>query len=590
MADALSVVHALQDNARRRGAQLAYQFLIDGEREGTRYTFAELDARARATAALIRRHTQDRAMLLFPDAAGAEFVAAYLGCLYAGVIAVPSFPPNPSRPERTLARMKAIAHDSKIDVVLTTAEVAAQATGWGALVPGMEALRYVATDTADLALASELREALPRPETICFLQYTSGSTSAPRAVAVSHANLVHNCHYTARAFRLHDASVNVSWCPVGHDMGLIMGLLTPLVRGVPTYHLSPSAFIQAPPRWVNAVSRYRATYSGGPNFSFDLCVRKVDDAQLQALDLSSWEAAYNGAEPVRPTTIARFFEKFSKVGFRARSHRPAYGMAEATVLVSTVQDDQTTVVQTVDADALANGQFRPTAPGGRSHELASAGRVVDGMGMEVAAVNPDTLARCGPEEIGELWIRGPSVAQGYWEKPEANARTFDARCADGTTGWLRSGDLGAVRDGLIFVTGRSKDLIILSGRNAYPQDLELAAEESHPVLRKGCAAAFSIDTGADEQVVLLIEVDKAHLETAKAEVKTIAGAVRRAVAEACEVMLSRVVLLAPSSVLKTTSGKIQRAGCRAAYLGGKLPGLLAEDTLAPRPSAPVPRR
>ncbi|HEV2844558.1 MAG TPA: fatty acyl-AMP ligase, partial [Thermoanaerobaculia bacterium] len=559
-----SLVQVLRGRALEHPERPAFTFLADGEEEGARLTFAELDARARALGALLQRLglRGERALLLYSP--GLEFVSAFLGCLYGGVIAVPAYPP---RSERMLPRLRSIARDARPAVALTTSDLHRKVEALAGRLPELAGVRWLATDGLDVA---ELAEGWEEPEidgeSLAFLQYTSGSTSLPKGVMVSHGNLLHNEEMIQEAFGQTERSLIVGWLPLYHDMGLIGNVLQPLYVGASCVLMSPVAFLQRPSRWLRAISRYRATTSGGPSFAYELCARKIPPAERHGLDLSSWRVAFNGAEPVRPETLERFAEAFAPCGFRREAFYPCYGLAEATLFVSGGAPGAGPVVGSFRAADLEAHQAAATA------DLDSGSRRLVGCGhawmeQEIAIVDPAAGRRLGAERVGEIWVSGPSVALGYWGKPEESERTFQARIeGEGSGPFLRTGDLGFLRDGSLYVTGRLKDLIILRGRNHYPQDIEATAEESHPALRTGASAAFSVDAAGEERLVVVAELDRRREDEAAAA----AEAVRRAVAEVHEAQVHEVVLVRAGTIPKTSSGKIQRHACRAEYLADEL--------------------
>jgi amino acid adenylation domain-containing protein len=548
------LTEALRETAVSRPGQTAFTFL-DGAGTATGLTYGELDRQAVAIAARLQQlgGAGQRALLLYPP--GLEFIAAFLGCLYGGVVAVPAYPPTS---ERTLPRLLAIAHDARPALALTTRELLRKLQPLAARLPGFDRLSWVVTGGAeiDAETAASWRDPQPGPEALAFLQYTSGSTAAPKGVMVSHGNLLHNEEMIRRAFGQSADSVIVGWLPLYHDMGLIGNVLQPLYLGARCILQAPATFLQRPLSWLAAISRYRATTSGAPNFAYDLCVRKIGEEQRAGLDLASWEVAFNGAEPVRPDTLERFAAAFAPQGFRSRAFYPCYGLAEATLFVSGGGKGAPPVVAAAGARGLV-GCGRPW------------------MEQRLAVVDPEScrLARDGQE--GEIWISGPSIAQGYWGQPEATERAFRARLAGGPAdagaeageaSFLRTGDLGFLRGGELFVTGRLKDLIIIRGRNLYPQDVERTAEESHAALRPGCGAAFAVEDEGEERLVVVQELDPHHRDEAGAALE----ALRRAVAEEHEVMVHQAVLVRAGTIPKTSSGKIQRHAACAAFLAGSL--------------------
>ncbi len=565
---ATTFVELLQARASHDPEAVAYRFLGDGEAESARITYGEQDQLARAIAAILeeKRAFGERALLLYPPTL--EFINAFLGCLYAGVIAVPAYPPRSSR---SLPRLLAIASDAKPRLILTTSATTHLIEPWVKQAFGDSGIEVIATDKITRDTADRWQGRRIYSDGTAFLQYTSGSTSSPKGVIVSHANLMHNEEMIRRAFRQSESSVIVSWLPLYHDMGLIGGVLQPLYAGAQCILMSPLAFVQKPWRWLNAVSTYRATTSGGPNFAYDLCARKISEEQRAELDLSSWKVAFNGAEPVRAETLQKFADIFAPCGFKKQSFFPCYGLAEATLFVSGGQVEQEPVICSIQTSELQRG--RAAEAEGEGQELVGCGK--PWMGQQVLIMNPETQKECAPGEVGEIWVSGPSVACGYWNKVEETARVFQARPAESGESTLRTGDLGFFRDGELFVTGRLKDLIIVRGRNFYPQDIEHIVENSHTALRAGCGAAFSIEAEGEEQVIVVQEVE------ARAELSGLEKAleeIRSAVAQEFELSLHDLVLIKQGTISKTSSGKIQRHKCREKYLNNELE-VLARSSL-----------
>src|SRR5215210_1630069 len=562
-----SLVHLLQARAGESPDLPGYTFLGNGESETARLTYAELDARARALGAWLQ-HTVapgERALLLFPP--GLDFVAVFFGCLYAGVTAVPAYPPG----GRDVSRLRTLARDAEPRVVLTTSAILARIETQGAKtdLPPMLWQAVDGLDILDMGWQDAWRDPGAAADTTAFLQYTSGSTGDPKGVVVSHGNLLHNQEAIRTAFGQGPESVIVGWLPLYHDMGLIGNVLQPLYAGGRCVLMAPAAFLQRPRRWLEAISRYRATTSGGPNFAYDLCVTKISPEQREDLDLSSWTVAFNGAEPVRAETIERFSQAFAGSGFRREAFMPCYGLAEATLLVSAARRAGGPEVRDFSARGLAGNRAEESAGDGDAARMVGSGSAA--AGQRVAVVDPATREECAPGAVGEIWVAGPSVARGYFRRPEVTAELFAARLEGGEGPFLRTGDLGFVRDGELFVTGRLKDLVILRGRNLYPQDVERTVERSHPALRPGCGAAFSIDAEGEERLVVVQELERGRRD----EVEAALEAIRRAVAEEHEAALYDVVLLSVGRLPKTTSGKIQRRACRAGYLAGDLAGVVA---------------
>jgi amino acid adenylation domain-containing protein len=576
-----TLVELLRSRALYQPNHRAYTFLLDGETKEVNLTYAKLDQQARAIASLLQDlgATGERALLLYPP--GLEYIAAFFGCLYAGAIAVPSYPPRLNRPD---PRLRAIVADAQATIALTTPHILANTTRRFAHSPELEALRWVATGDLASSLAKGWHDPMVNGDTLAFLQYTSGSTAAPKGVAVNHRNILHNERMIQQAFGHTEQSVVVGWLPIYHDMGLIGNVFQPLYVGAPCVLMSPLDFLQEPYRWLQAISHYEAHTSGGPNFAYDLCVRKITPEQRATLDLHSWEVAFNGAEPIRRPTLERFAKAFEPCGFRRETFYPCYGLAEATLFVSGGLKSAPPISYTVQGAALEQDRVVVAAvedKGGRT--LVGCGQTWSD--QKIVVVHPESLTRCPPEQVGEIWISGSNVAQGYWNRPEETNHTFRAHLADTGEGpFLRTGDLGFLKDGELFITGRIKDLIIIRGRNHYPQDIEQTTEQSHPALRPGCGAAFSIDVAGEEQLVLVYELKRTHRN---ADVDQVAQVIRQAVAEEHELQVYAIVLLKPMRIPKTSSGKIQRRACRAMFLTGKLEavGESILDDATPLPEA-----
>lgn len=545
-------------------------YLGDGEREEARVSYAELDLLARAVSATLRElHARgERALLLYPP--GLDFVAAFFGCLYSGVVAVPAYPPHPARPEITLPKLQAILADSQAKFVLTTTPILEKVAP---LFACDEELHWLATDKLDHAGAEDWDETWIAPDELAFLQYTSGSTSAPKGVMVSHRNLLENSAYIHYGFEHTPESVSVTWLPAYHDMGLIDGIVQPLFGGFTGYMMPQTAFLQRPLRWLQAISRYRATHSGGPNFAYEHCMNKIRPEQRSSLDLSCWRVAYNGAEPVREKTLRRFAESFEECGFRPDAFYPAYGLAEATLKVAGGRGARPPVICKLESAPLEEHLLVEASAASDPRNvrtLVSSGRL--DLGTRVVIVEPSSLMECANGMVGEVWVFGEGVAQGYWNRPELTEEIFRARLSDTGDGpFLRTGDLGFIKDGELFITGRLKDLIIIGGRNHYPQDIEQTVEQCHPALRSGSTAAFSVEIEGEEQLVIAAELDQRSTRHLPAEErKSLKIAVLRAVSDYFGLHVHELVLLKVGGVPKTSSGKIKRQECRKAYLAGAL--------------------
>jgi amino acid adenylation domain-containing protein len=563
-----TLVELLRLRAKQQPDDLAYRFLPSGQINGNieEWTYRGLDLRARTIAAQLQEASAEgeRALLLYPP--GLEFISAFLGCLYAKVVAVPAYPPHPTRLDRTLPRLRAIAQDSGARFILTTRSLANNQT-LVSQAPEMADACWIATDQPVEHIASAWRQPEITGETLTFLQYTSGSTGQPKGVINTHANLLHNERLIAQRFGS-DSSIHVvGWLPLFHDMGLIGNVLHPLYLGASCTLMSPLAFLQRPMRWLEAISHFRGNISGGPNFAYDLCARKALPHELGRLDLSSWAVAYNGSEPIRKDTIDRFAATFAPCGFQPEAFYPCYGLAEATLFVTGVDRNAPPSYRTVKTEELERNLVVDAPPDDAAAKtLVSIG--LTGLGQKVVIVNIDTLAPCPPQTVGEIWVSGPSVASGYWNRPEESVRTFGARLTEGdSTCFLRTGDLGFMIDGELFITGRLKDLIILRGRNLYPQDIELTLEHAHPAVRPWSSAAFSVDVDGEERLGVATEAD---MRGEGADPQEVIDAIRRAVAEEYGAHVYAVLLIKPRTIPKTSSGKIRRHACRKGFLEGSL--------------------
>ena len=629
----LNLCELLDYRAWQAPDKVAYQFLHRGEEISRQLSYGQLQSWVRSVALRlncsgVKGHNATgqaksqvkgrRALLLFSP--GLDFVAAFLGCLYAGVIAVPAYPPKRHLARRSLAkqdlakqdlvkqdsanqnasidprmmRLQAIVEDAGADFVLTTSDL------YQKIAPCIDAdsplghASWIAVDSLDSTFSFGHDQATVKsacePDAIAFLQYTSGSTGTPKGVVVSHANLLHNLSLIYEGFGHSEESRGVIWLPPYHDMGLIGGVLQPLYGGFPVTLMAPIDFLQKPLRWLKAISRFGATTSGGPDFAYDLCVRKFESLQANSqsnsqsnshlnnslfadwicdLDLSRWRVAFTGAEPVRADTLARFAETFAPYGFRPEAFYPCYGMAETTLIISGGQAETTPVVKQVDSESLRHRQVKETAG-----ESLQASRVV-GCGQtlgdfELVIVDPERNVRCELAAVGEIWVRGESVAQGYWQDEEKTRHSFEAYLygdekLGGREGpFLRTGDLGFIEDGELFVTGRIKDVMIIRGRNYYPQDIERSLEAAHPAIRASGCAAFSVEQQGGERLVVVCEVKRTHLRSLDA--KAVSTAIRQTVSALHDLQVYAALLVRPGAIPKTSSGKIQRYRCRDLFL------------------------
>ena len=594
-----TIVDLLRQRAAYRPHDRAFTFLVDGENEELNITYAELDRKARAVGAWLTHEGMagKRVLLLYPS--GLDFIAAFMGCLYGGAIAVPAYPP---RKNRSVERIEAIAADADASVALTTRDVLDRFDTLKASAPSLEHLLWKVDSELDASWANRWKRPDITGETLAFLQYTSGSTGTPKGVMLSHENLLHNSLRIMQAFEITRSQSGVFWLPSFHDMGLIGGILVPLYGGKFNVLMSPVAFLQKPLRWLQAIAKYRATISGGPNFAYELCVRKTTPEQRAALDLSSWSLAFNGAEPVRAETIKAFSDAFAVSGFRREAFYPCYGLAESTLMVTGGMKFEPPVTRSFDPLSIETGTIvvRPDDESS-ARRLVGSGRELDG--QDVLIVAPQSAEPLPPGRVGEIWVSGPSVAQGYWNRPEETTATFGAmlhlpggdaermgRWRPNPGPYMRTGDLGFFDNGELFVTGRLKDLIIIRGRNHYPQDIEHAVEEASSLVRPGSVAAFDVEIEGRERVVVVAEIERGKRD--KADVTAAFEAIRKRLAVEQEVAAEAIVLVRPNSIPKTSSGKIQRHACKRQFLDGDLSvveqyiGWLEATT--PPPTKPTP--
>ncbi|KQB12576.1 fatty acyl-AMP ligase [Rhodobacter capsulatus] len=542
-----TLAQVLQRHARNRPDKVALRFLDHGEGAGQSLTYADLDRQARLWAAeLLARGARGRTVLLvYPP--GLPFVIGFWACLYAGAIAVPT---PYITPARSAPRIAAIAADARPRLVLCSAALAAEATIRDAVAAVRPDLDWIPTDGPAPA-GDAPPPAPPHPEDPAFLQYTSGSTADPRGVIVTQSNLIANMEMIRRAFG-HDSETRmVSWLPLFHDMGLVGGMLQPLYLGAETVLMAPMDFIQRPLRWLQAIARHRATSSGGPNFAYALCAERLRPEQIEGLDLSSWRVAFCGAEPVRAEDLRRFAARLAPAGFDPKALFPCYGMAETTLFVS----------------GGPAGSGLATLPGSADQPE----RVICGIGaagQQLAIVDPETCERLPEGRVGEIWVAGPHVGAGYWQQPERSRGSFGARIAneDGPA-FLRTGDLGQMQGGGLAVVGRLKDIVIIRGAKHHPEDIEAAATRAHPAL-SATAAAFAVPQDGTEALVVVQEVKRGHQADPALDLAT--QAVTAAICEGFGVRPLEVVLVRPGTLPRTTSNKIRRGACRAAYLAADL--------------------
>ena len=567
-----SLVEILRYRARVQPNQVAYVGLENGEAEVGRLTYLALDRQARAIALQLQSlgASGSRVLLTFPLSDGLSFVAAFFGCLYAGAVAVTAWPPLN---ESLLSELQYKAVDAEVKFALSTQSLLAQAQDSFAATPPLADVHWLATDVLTSNIDDEAIDQwqIPEiePETLAYLQYTSGSTGLPKGAMISHGNVLDNlgliyetCQYTAR-------DIGVCWLPLYHDMGLVGAVIQPVYAGGPAVMMSPIDFILKPLRWLQAISRYRATTSGGPNFAYELCLRKITPEQRAELDLSCWAIAANGAEPVLADTLERFATAFEPAGFKREAFCPAYGMAETTVMISLNDRKTPPAIKAVAREALTQNRIEPIETGSEAEVRTVVGCGSVDEAHPVMIVDPETLARCKENEVGEIWVAGPSVAQGYWNRTDETEQTFNAYTSDTKEGpFLRTGDMGFLDGDELFITGRIKDVIILWGNNHYPHFLEMTVEKSHPALRPAGGAVFGTEVDGEERLVVVQEIESRALKSL--DVEEVIGAIRQNLGMHHMLEPHAIALLRPGSTPKTPTGKTQRRACKAKYLAGEL--------------------
>lgn len=561
-----NLVEMVRERAVSHPSDTAFWFLLDGEDDELPYTYAELDAQARALAVSLMEQGRpgDRVVILM--APGPLFVVAFLATVYAGLIAVPAFLPDVMNADRSVPRLRAIAQDAEAICIVTDELFVAFREQLWAVAPDLARTPWLLVEEA---LDGSDPDAWAQPEidseTVAFIQYTSGSTALPKGVVLTHGNLLANselirqrCHHDGRF-------VGVSWLPPYHDMGLIGGILQPLYQGRPMALMSPMDFLAKPRRWLQAITKYSATITPAPNFAFELCVRRIPEDQREGLDLSTMRHAFNGAEPVRPSTLARFEEAFGPYGWAPEAMMPCYGLAEATLFVTAHGPELPTVVTSFDRDALAKGEARTSEGPEPTERMVACGGPAPL--HDVRIVDPETSKELEADSIGEIWLAGPSVGKGYWGRRRQTNETFEAHMDTGEGPFLRTGDLGFFHDGELYVAGRIKDVIIVRGRNIYPQDIELLAEAVDGV-RAGCIAAFAVaaEDGSTDGLAIVAEVNEATIGDTDAAM----AAIRSSVTEHYQVTPTVVALIRPRTLSKTSSGKVQRHAAKRSLEEGTL--------------------
>ena len=562
-----SLVDVLQWRARNQPHQLAYRFLTDGEYDEIVLNYEELDRQARSIGALLQSSVKegDRIILLFPP--GLEFITAYFGCLYAKAIAVPAYPPHPARLEISLPNIRRIATDADAPAVLLNSILYNAINNRNLIKTEFGNMKLLVTDNIE---TKQLAEKWQQPDInnndIAFLQYTSGSTAIPKGVMISHNNLISNLGLIEKSFGVTKEDHAIFWLPPYHDMGLIGGILQPIYSGA-TFTLIPHLlFLQRPIRWLQSISRFKATISGGPNFAYDLCVKKIRPEQREQLDLSSWRVAFNGAEPIYHKTIDQFADYFAPCGFRPEAFATCYGLAESTLFVVGGTKDAPPLVKNILINGIQQNKIIDSPEKTEeTRSLVSCGQINPEQKIKIA--NAETHEPCLPDEIGEIWVSGSSVAKGYWNKPGETKLTFEAKLSnDNERTFLRTGDLGFIHENELYVTGRLKNLIISEGKNYYANDIERTVEASHPAIRPSGSAVFSIPNNEREDVIIIVESDRKLLVSEE----EIHKAIREAVSVNHGLHVTDIKLTVPGAIPRTTSGKTRHFLCKQYYLERKL--------------------
>jgi acyl-CoA synthetase (AMP-forming)/AMP-acid ligase II/thioesterase domain-containing protein/acyl carrier protein len=545
------------------------------EREEAKFTYAELDLRARAIGAWLESASAvgDRVLLL--SSSGPEFVSAVFGCLYRGTVAVPAYPLDPARIGRTFSRLSRLLKDAEPVVALTTESSLRLVADLIRIHPDLESVRWIATESIPLELAADWKRPPIYAETLAILQYTSGSLAAPKGVMVSHRNVLENEKMLQDAHDYTKDNTFVGWIPLAHDWGLINNVFQPLYSGALSVLMPPEVFLQKPVRWLQTISRYKNVTSSGPGFAYELCVTKIPSEEREGLNLENWVCAGVGASPVRPSTLDRFAVGFRDCGFRRQAFFCGYGLAEATLLVTESEKFKEPRVLRVERTSLERNDVVIDPPKDVPvNSVVSCGKAASG--EKVVIVDAQSCTALSAGKVGEIWVSGPNIAQGYWNNPVETDATFRAFLRGSGEGpFLRTGDLGFLHEGELFVTGRLKDLVIIRGRNLYPEDSELTVERCHKGLRPGCTVAFSIPDEFDEGLVIIPEVRASH----QAALVEIIHAIRQSILQEHEVTAHTIVLVKERTIPKTSSGKLQRSACRSEFLSGGLE-ILQQSTLA----------
>lgn len=571
--DFSNMVELLRYRAKHQGAEKAFIFLKDGEEEDAYLSYKMLDEQAQAIASKIQEHATKGATVLLCYPNSLDFISAFFGCLYAQAIAVPALAPTSHRNAKD--RLESIAQNSNAKLMLSTTSGLAIMGEWYQSSEKLKDIELLTTDNLEVDSSKFVEKSAEiNEESTAFIQYSSGSTNTPKGVLVSHSNLLNNMHVMEKLYNYSSKSVFIQWVPLYHDLGLIGHILQTIYLGARCYMMTPEAFLQKPARWLQAISRFKGTVTLAPNFAFDQCVRLISKEQRSTLNLTGLKVAAIGAEPIRADTIARFAETFQDCGFRKDMFYPTYGLAEATLIVIVGSQPGKPIIKSVKASALEHNRIVPADDEKDCHQLVSSGQI--GYKHKVLIVDPISKKICAPDQVGEIWIQGSSVAQGYLNAPAETQEVFKASTRDENLGFfLRTGDLGFMQEDEIFVTGRLKELIIINGANYYPQDIEHTIYHSHPAIRIGCGAAFSVEVANSEKLVIVQEIRENQLSGLNSS--EVISAIKNKVWEHHKLAPHAVILIKPGMLLKTTSGKIQRKAMQIKFLKNELDAINSAD-------------